>query len=60
MTAAFPRIAVSRGTVGVQRREFLLARSGCLTSHSAELDTTPIPKLVTTKGTGIHLVWDGC
>ena len=54
MTAAVPRITVGHGSV--QRREFLLARSGCLTSHSPELDTTPIPKLVTTKGTGIPMV----
>lgn len=42
MTAAVPRVIVSHGSV--QRRGFVLARSGLLSSHTPEFGTMSIPK----------------
>lgn len=42
MTAAVPRVVVSHGSV--QRRGFVLARSGLLSSHTPEFGTVSIPK----------------
>lgn len=42
MTAAVPRVIVSHGSA--QRRRFVLARSGLVSSHTPEFGTMSIPK----------------